>query len=178
MPGRCVCPEWISVSLVFALTYGDVKNGLETGTVSLCLDLARIKKDTPYMMFVGSLGFQLLKEYVASRELLARQDLLFGVNKSSVERYFLRRAKKLSDIYDDDCLYGSQSLRVGFRTAMQESGLKRQSLMFFTGARLFSTKEIYKSRSKDEWRAEYAKHENSVTFQLKSQIEWRCRSKN
>lgn len=156
----------ISLSDVLTLTYGDIKTELETENMPLCLDLARTKKDNPYMTFVGSLGCRLLKEYAANRGTWEKKDPLFPVDKSSIERYFVRRAKKLPGIYDNDHLYGPQSLRSGFRTAMQDSGLKQQFIGFFMGSRLFVTKEIYKSKSKEGWRAEYASHQEAVAFRL------------
>jgi len=57
----------LSLAYVLSLTYGDIKYEFENGIVPLCLDLARVKTDVPFMTFIGRWGFNVLKNHLANR---------------------------------------------------------------------------------------------------------------
>ena len=151
----------ISISDVQAFTYRDIKEEHEAGTVPLCLDMIRIKTDSPYMTFIGRTGVTLLQEYLATRGSLELDAPLFPISISAVERYFNRRAKKLPG-YDGSLQYGPASLRTGFRTLMRRAGCPEEFVDFWTGRRA----EIYKIMPRSAWRAEYSKFASAVAFPI------------
>jgi len=155
----------ISISDACAFTYGDIKEEFEAGRVPLCLDLIRIKTDTPYLTFIGQAGVTLLREYLEARGPIEAGAPLFPISISAVERYFNRRAKKLPG-YDDSLQYGPASLRTGFRTLIRRAGCPEEFVEFWMGHNLFDQEKIYTSMSRDSWRAEYSKIETAVNFPI------------
>jgi len=169
----------VTISDVLALTYGDVKKEFEAETMQLCLDMGRTKKDAPYMTFMGSLSFLLLKQYLSCRGALSTKDPLFPINKSSVERIFLRRAKKLPRIFDQGCLFGPQSLRVGFRTAMQDSGTQATILGVLHGNQSIQHKEVLQIEKQGRMASRIRKTRRlSHVPVTKPESEWRCPNKS
>jgi integrase len=155
----------ISISDVLAFTYGDVEKEYKAGTVPLCLDLIRIKTDTPYMTFIGRAGVTLLRDYLHTRQSLEKTDKLFPISTSAVERYFNRRAYKLPR-FDESLHYGPASLRTAFRSRVRRAGCPEEFVEFWMGHNLFDQQKIYTSMDRDGWRTEYAKIEAAVAFQI------------
>jgi integrase len=157
----------LGISDALALAYEDVKTEYEMGTVPLCLDLVRIKTATPHITFLGKLGTRLLHDYLKTRSLLDPADRLFPISKTAVERFFVRRSKNLSEGYQSRVRCGPHTLRTAFRTLIVDAGCPETYAEFFMGHNLTSDiKKVYTSKTRDGWRAEYAKHEKAVTFSL------------
>jgi len=160
----------LGVSDVLALTYEDVKTEYETGTMPLCLDLVRIKTATPHITFLGKLGIGLLHDYLKTRGVLDPADRLFPISKTAVERFFVRRSKNLIEGCESRVRCGPHTLRTAFRTLMVDAGCPETYAEFFMGHNLTSDiKKVYTSKTRDGWRAEYAKYEKAVTFSLEGE---------
>jgi integrase len=157
----------LGVSDVLALTCEDVKTEYEVGTVPLCLGLVRIKTATPHVTFLGKLGVELLHNYLLTRGPLDPADRLFPVSKTAIERLFVRKSKRLKEDHEGLVRCGPHTLRTAFRTLIVDAGCPETYAEFFMGHNLTSDiKKIYMSKTRDGWRAEYAKYEKAVTYSL------------
>lgn len=152
----------IRVPDVKKLTYGDIREECEAGTVPLCLDLSRTKLSKPYLTFVGKAGVKLLHNYLHAREKrekLESDTTLFPVSPSAIGRYLNRRARRLEE-YDRLTLYTPGSLSAAFRTLMRRAGCPEEFIAFWTGHK----SDIFGVMSKNEWRAKYSKFASAVAF--------------
>lgn len=150
----------LSLSDVLALTYGDIKYEFENGMVPMCLDLARIKTDVPFMTFIGNWGYSALKNHLAGKS-LSIDDIIFpgGPSKERlVEHHFQKVARKWLGEYKGRNPLRPHSLRAAFRTILGDAGMDRDVVEFFMGHKLPEQLRVYHSRSRDGWRAIYAKY--------------------
>jgi integrase len=152
----------ISVPHAKELTYGDIQEEYNIGTIPLCLDFTQMKHDKPYLTFIGKAGAKLLRNYLQAREKhesLEPDTPLFPISVSAIERYFNRRARKLVG-YSSSILYTPGSLVASFRTLMRQAGCPAEFIHFWSGRQ----SRVYKVKSKESWRAEYSKFAGAVAF--------------
>lgn len=166
----------LSLSDVLALTYGDIKREYEKGITPLCLDLTRIKTDTPHMTFIGRLGVSILTEYLETRKRLRSGDPVYAVSRTlssaerTVELKFQKVARKMIGKYEGRNPMGPHSLRTAFRTLLGDARCPETYIEFFMGHSVGGSdiKKVYVSKSREGWRAEYQKWEPYLAFSLQS----------
>lgn len=145
-----------------ALTYGDIKYEYENGIVPLCLDLARIKTDVPFMTFIGKWGVDCLKKSLEGRN-LTLDTPLYPVTDRTVEIHFKKLAKKWLGDYEGRNPMRPHSLRAAFRTILGDARCDRDVVEFWMGHKLPEQQRVYQSRTRDGWRALYQKYEKYLT---------------
>jgi integrase len=150
---------------LLALDYDSIKTDYEENTTPFCLDLVRIKTNTPHMTFVGSLGASLIRESIRSKK-MEDKTKLFGVTARSIEKYFHKKATEFLGQIEGTNPMRPHSLRSAFDTLMTDDGCPESYVEFFMGHRLKDIKKIYKSKTADGWRKIYSQHEKAVNFKL------------
>jgi len=156
----------LAVSDVLALTYEDIKREYEQSIVPLCLDLVRIKTDTPHMTFIGSLGFSYLKRCLESRGRLRAEEPLYTLSHRVIDLHFERAAKRLMGSWRGQNPMRPHSLRAAFRTLLGDAGCPETYTEFWMGHSMGDIKKIYVSKRREGWRAEYRKWEPYLTFKV------------
>jgi integrase len=141
------------------LTYKDIKEEYETNTIPLCLDLKKVKASKPYLTFIDKSGFQLLRNYLETRQPLSPDMQLFPISVSAIERYFNRQAHKLSE-YDKTVMYTPGSFAASFQTLMRQAGCPIDFANYWTGKR----SNLYRTITKKRLRETYAKYATAVDF--------------
>ena len=144
----------LSISDILALTYGDIQHEFESGVTPLCLDLARIKTDVPFMTFIGEWGISLLKQHLAGND-LKPQDPIFKRSPRTVDEYFERLARKFVGKYEGNNPIRPHSLRAAFRTILSDHKVDPLFIEFWMGHRVAEQQRVYVSKSKDGWRKTY-----------------------
>ena len=145
----------LDVSTLLSINYGDIKEEFEAGVVPLCLDLARVKTDTPFMSFIGTWGVSVLKEYLADRQLQS-VDPIYTLSKSAIEKYFARQAKKFIGPYTGQNPCRPHSLRAAFYTACKDNKVDPDYIEFWMAHEVPEQRKVYMSKSRDGWRKAYA----------------------
>jgi integrase len=149
----------LSLSDALALTYGDVKDEYEAGVVPMCIDLVRIKTDTPHMTFVGDYALSLLREYLRSRR-PKPDEPLFRIPRRTVDHCFEVAAKKFLRGFTGRNPCSAHSLRAAFRTLLRDANCPEEYVEFWMGHNVFGDiRKVYTMHSREGWRREYAKYE-------------------
>jgi len=148
----------LSISDALSLTYEDIKYEYEHNTVPLCLDLARIKTDVPFMTFLGEWGVSLLREHLRGRR-LRLESPLYTTSHRAIDHYFERLGKRWMGTYKGQNPCRPHSLRAAFRTLLGDAKMDRDVVKFFMGQRLPEQDRVYHSRSRGGWRRIYAEYE-------------------
>jgi hypothetical protein len=170
--GVCFVQSGLSNVDLLRMTYGKVREQLESGVEPLCLKLVRHKTrrfEVKFRTCIGSLGIKFLKEHIASLGSLTDDRLLFQVGNNALEGYFARQAKKfLGDAFKEDernpCC--PSSLRNGFRTLLVDAGCPESFVEYWMGHNLNQDlRKTYTIKSDDSWRETYRKHEPCLTFE-------------
>jgi integrase len=144
----------LGISDTLALTYEDIKREYESKTTPLCLDLSRIKTNTPFMSFIGTWAVDILTEYLKSKN-WTPQERLFPVGEEAVEAYFRRMAKQFIGSYEGRNPAGPHSLRAGFRTILGDHKVDPLYIEFWMGHSAPEQQKVYVSKSRDGWRQTY-----------------------
>jgi len=144
----------LSISDLLALTYGDIKEEYEAGIIPLCLDLIRIKTDTPYLTFIGEWGVTMLGQHLADKKLQPHEHL-FKITPRSVSTYFARLARKFVGKYTGNCPIRPHSLRAAFRTILADHKVDPLYVEFWMGHKLPEQQKVYISKSREGWRQTY-----------------------
>lgn len=152
----------LSISDVLAQNYEDIKYEFENRITPLCVDLARIKTDVPFMSFIGSWGVSLLRQHLKGRKLRLHSPL-YTITARSVEKCFQKLGKKFIDEYTGQNPCRPHSLRAAFRTILGDAKADRDVVKFWMGQRLPEQDRVYHSRTRDGWRTLYAKYETYLT---------------
>lgn len=151
----------LSISDALALTYNAIKLEYEQGIIPLCLDLARIKTDVPFMTFIGKWGVSLL-QHLANKK-LTLDTPLYDLSKRTIDHHFQQLAKKFIGKYKGRNPCRPHSLRAAFRTLLGDAGCDRDVVKFWMGQRLPEQDRVYHSRSREGWRRLYARYEHALT---------------
>jgi integrase/recombinase XerD len=152
----------LSVSDALALTYQDIRYEHERNVTPLCLDLARIKTDVPFMTFIGEWGASLLRKHLGGRR-LRLETPLYNVSHRAIDHYFQRLGRRWVRSYKGQNPCRPHSLRAAFRTILGDAGMDQDVVEFFMGHRLPEQRRVYHSRSRDGWRELYRKYEYALT---------------
>ena len=152
----------LSVSDVLSLTYEDVKYEYERDVTPLCLDLARIKTDVPFMTFAGGWAVSLLRKHLKGKR-LRLEDPLYSVSHRTIDLHFERLGKRWMGSYSGQNPCRPHSLRAAFRTILGDAGMDQDVVEFFMGHKLPEQRRVYHSRSRDGWRELYRKYEHALT---------------
>jgi integrase/recombinase XerD len=144
----------LSVSDVLALTYGDIQHEYELGIAPLCLDLTRIKTDTPYMTFIGSWGTALLREHLADAK-PGPGDPLYTKSLRTIDEYFERLGKNFIGLYQGNNPCRPHSLRAAFRTLLADHRVESLYIEFWMGHQVPEQQRVYVSKSREGWRETY-----------------------
>jgi integrase len=176
----------LSVVDVLGFEYNDVQEEYENNIVPLCLDLERRKTETPHLTFIAVEAVEFLREYLAGR-VPDRHELLFKVSKRAIESYFAHRATKFLNGYEGHNPCCPSSLRTAFSTFLTDgfvsAGVKvccpETYSEFWSGRNMGDVKKMYKSKTRDSWRQEYAKYAQALSFQTHEQSKkaWKSPSK-
>jgi integrase len=176
---RCLGTVFLQSGLsqvdVLGFEYLDVKDEFERGIVPLCLDLERQKTSTPHLTFIGAEDVQLIREYLAG-QIPKSHDLLFNVSKRSVESYFATHAKKFLGAYEGRNPCCPSSLRTAFSTFLTDGFVSAGVEVhcpetyseFWSGRNMTDVRKMYKSKTRDSWRAEYLKYYPALSFSAKT----------
>jgi hypothetical protein len=161
--GVLVFQSFFDCSTTLSLTYSDIKQEYEAGTIPLCLDTERFKTAIPFCSFIGKWGVKELHKWLDTQPNLKPNDSLFPVPKQSIADYFRKKSevflgRKFEDNERSPC--GSHSLRAGGSTLARDntSGNNEQVravdryLDFFMGKCIAEEKRVYSSKSKEGWR--------------------------
>jgi integrase len=160
----CLFQSGLSVSDALALTYADIQREYEEGIVPLCLDLFRIKTDTPHMTFIGRYAFELLKKYLNSRGGIRPDEPLFTISQRTINYRFERAAKRLIGEFEGRNPCSPHSLRVAFRTLLRDAGVPEEYVEFWMGHNIGGDiRKIYTMHSREGWREEYKRWEPYIT---------------
>ena len=155
----------ISLGDLLLITWGDIKREYRRSIVPLCFDLARKKTDVPYMTFIGSWGFKLLKKHLGDR-LKSDDDPIYNISQRTVEHRFRSLSKKFIGKYEGMNPCRPHSLRAAFRTFLGDAGMQETYIEFFMGHRLPEHRAVYVSKSREGWRETYKKYESYLTPNL------------
>lgn len=137
-----------------ALTYGDIKQEYEANISPLCLDLARIKTETPFMTFLGNWGINILRTYLQNKQLQPTEPL-FPIGEEAIEDYFRHAASKFIGPYENRNPAGPYSLRAGFRTLLGDQRVDPLYIEFWMGHSAPEQQKVYVSKSREGWRQTY-----------------------
>ena len=152
----------LSISDILALIYNDIKREFEAGVVPLCVDLSRIKTDTPFMTFIGSWGVSLLRSHLEGKR-LRREDPVYTVSHRLIDLQFEELGKKWVGEYKGQNPCRPHSLRAAFKTILREAGMQHDTVEFFLGHEQPEQERVYNSRTRDGWRRMYARFEEALT---------------
>jgi integrase/recombinase XerD len=144
----------LGVSDVLALTYGDIQHEYELGITPLCLDLTRIKTNTPHVTFVGSWGTALLREHLTDAK-PRPSDPLYSKSLRNVDRQFERLGKNFIEPYQGSNPCRPHSLRAAFRTLLADHRVEPLYIEFWMGHRVPEQQRVYVSKSREGWRQTY-----------------------
>jgi len=144
----------LGISDLLALTYGDIQHEFEQGVVPICLDLARIKTDVPFMTFIGDWGVSLLKQHLAGNS-LKPEDRLFRITSSAVDGYFERLARKFVGEYQGNNPIRPHSLRAAFCTLLSDHKVNPLYIEFWMGHHVAEQQRVCVSKSREGWRETY-----------------------
>ncbi|MEM1554330.1 MAG: tyrosine-type recombinase/integrase [Thermoproteota archaeon] len=154
----------LSLRDALAITYGDIKDELENGETRICLDLVRIKTDTPHLTFIGEYATEKLKIYLRSRGKLSQTEPLFPISERTVRYRFRVIAKEMLKKIKERNPASPHSLRVAFRTLMRDAGAPEEYIEFWMGHNVSGDiRKIYTMHSREGWRKIYMKYEHAVT---------------
>ncbi len=167
----CIFQSGLSLKDLLVLNYGDIKNEFETGEKRICLDLVRIKTDTPHMTFIGEYAYERLKKYLKVRGRLKPEDSLFPVSERTVHYRFRIVARELIRKMRERIKYGPHtwnpcsphSLRTAFRTLLRDAGAPEEYVEFWMGHNIGDIRKTYTMHSRDGWRKIYMKYEPAIT---------------
>lgn len=171
---RCLGVWYIQTGLsnwdLLNMQYSKIREQFENGIVPIYLNLVRHKTrrfEVKFRAFVGSLGVQFFKEYIAERQTkLDDDDLLFPISDSAVEGYFARRAAKfLPAGFTGRNPCCPSSLRTGFRTFLSDANCPSNIIEYLMGHNLTQDlKKKYTNKSDQSWRETYSMFEPALTF--------------
>lgn len=166
---RCIATvilqSGLAISDVLSLDYLSIRGDLESSIVPICLDLVRTKTSTPHLTFVGQLGTNLIRQHLEGKK-LEDSTKLFMVTSRSIEEYFAKKAGEFLGHYEGSNPCRPHSLRSAFRTLLVGAGCVESYVEFWMGHNLGDIKKIYTSKTIVGWRAEYAKFEKALSFDL------------
>lgn len=147
----------LGIADILALNYGDIKYEYERNIIPLCLDLARIKTDVPFMTFIGEWGLHLLRKHL--RETKPKFDhSLYSISHRTIDDRFKVLGEKFVGEYHGQNPCRPHSLRAAFRTLLGDAGQDRDVVKFFMGQKLPEQDRVYHSRSREGWRQLYKKY--------------------
>ena len=155
----------ISLGDVLSLTWMDIKREYERGVVPLCFDFARQKTDVPFMPFIGSWGFSLLREHLNTVGKKENHDAIYSIGKRMVQFRFKDLAKEKLGSWEGYNPCRPHSLRSAFRTFLGDAGLNETYIEFFMGHQVAEHKRVYVSKSREGWRNTYKQYEHALTPQ-------------
>jgi len=147
---------------ILALNYNDIRYEFEHRIAPLCLDIARIKTDVPYMSFIGKWGITELRHVLKGRK-LQLDSPLFPISERSIQTCFQDLAKDWYGEYEGQNPCRPYSLRAAFRTLLGDAKADRDVVEFWMGHQLPEQQRVYHSRSRDGWRALYEQYEKFLT---------------
>lgn len=150
---------------ILKLTYNDIKIEYENGTIPLCLDFGRKKTDVPFMTFLGTWAFSLLKQHLKGRKLRLTTQL-YTVEPRKVRYHFQQLGKRKLGEYIGWNPCRLYSLRSAFRTILSDHNCDPEYITFWMGHRAAEQRRVYVSKSREGWRAEYKKYEPYLTFNI------------
>jgi integrase/recombinase XerD len=145
----------LSLSDLLNLTYGDVKDELERDIAPLCLDLARLKTNVPFMTFLGSWAVKLLKEYLDDGKTIAIDSQLYPISHRAIDSCFSRIAIKFAGAYEGNNPFRPHSLRAAFRTLLSDHKVDPLYIEFWMGHQVPEQQRVYISKSQEGWRQTY-----------------------
>jgi integrase len=152
----------LSLSDILALNYGNINYEYEHDVIPLCFDLYRIKTKVPHLTFIGRWGVRHLKRQLKGRR-LDLETPLFTLHIRTIDEYFVGIAEKFVGEYRGRNPCRPHTLRAAFRTIQGDAGQDHDVAKFFMGQHLPEQDRVYHSRTRDGWRALYAKTEDALT---------------
>ena len=154
----------LSTRDALALSYGDIKEEYEAGEKRLCLDLYRIKTDTPHLTFIGEYAYGNLRAYLKRRGRLKPEDPLFPISERIVQyRFRVLAEEMLGRKVGERNPCSAHSLRVAFRTFMRDAGAPEEYVEFWMGHNVGDIRKVYTMHSREGWRKIYMRYEPAVT---------------
>jgi site-specific recombinase XerD len=87
-------------------------------SVSLCIDLVRIKTDAPYITFMGKFALGFLDKYLKTRGKLRSEDRLFALSQRTINYRFKRASERMLEKFNGRNPCSPHSLRAAFRTLL------------------------------------------------------------
>ena len=150
----CIVQSGLSISDLLSLKYGDIKEEFEKDITPLCLDLSRKKTNVPFLTFIGSWAFGMLKQHLMDSPL--KDDMLiFKVTRRAVDSYFRRIGLKFGGIFRGRNPYSPHSLRAAFRTILSDHKVDPLYIEFWMGHKVPEQQIVYVSKSRGGWRETY-----------------------
>ena len=144
----------LSISDLLSLRYQDIKEEFEAGIEPLCLDLARIKTDVPFLTFLGSWAVSMLKQHLKDQQ-LKPQEPIYKISARAVQRYFQRAGRKFVGEYEGNCPVRPHSLRAAFHTILSDHKVDPLYIEFWMGHQVPEQQRVYISKSREGWRKTY-----------------------
>lgn len=163
----CLYQSGLGIGDALALRYKVIQEEFESETIPVCLDLIRHKTSVDHITFLSTETVTFLKDYFAENGTPKPNDLIFPVQDRSVEGYFATRAQMLLGKYEGRNPCGPHSLRKFFRKSVVNAGCPESYAEYWEGHNLKADlRKIYTAMSPDEWRVEYEKYMNALSFEV------------
>ena len=160
----CIFQSGLSLRDILALNYGDIKDEYESGETRICLDLVRIKTDTPHMTFIGEYACDRLRTYLKSRGKLKPKDPLFPMSEQTVWYRFRVLTKEMLRKVEKRNPCSPHSLRAAFRTLLRDAGCPEEYVEFWMGHNVAGDiRKVYTMHSREGWRKIYMRYEHAIT---------------
>ena len=144
----------LSLSDLFALKYGDIKEEFEKGTTPICLSLTRKKTGIAFITFLGYWSVKLLKDYLADQK-LNDDTPIYNVSSRAAHAYFRKSAQKFAGKFKGRNPYSPHSLRAAFRTFLSDHKVDPLYIEFWMGHKLPEQQGAYINKSIESWRQTY-----------------------
>jgi integrase len=161
----------LSISDALTLTWKDIMEEFQKGTIPLCLDfiaVGRRKTGQPFLTFIGHWAFGLLATYLKGRQ-PKPEDRLFGVTKESTDAAFRTHAKRFLGSWQGRNPARPHSLRGAFKTILtgarinDSPAIDRKDVEYFMAHNLEDIEKVYTERDKETWRGIYARVERFLS---------------
>jgi len=171
----------LGIGDIVDLNYGDVRRGLDEGSLPLLLHLYRKKTGVEHKTFLGRDSVSYLKKYLKTRVSLKGDDPLFTmlggnrrVTDGAIQRMLRKYATKLDFIHEEDLENGFNPIRPhSFRSAFRSrlTGKMDGTLIEFFMGKLVENRKTYINMPEDELAEIYANYEHLLSLEKTSKEE-------